>query len=117
MNRRSPNDEAPPEPSQPGVGPLQKLTPHQLQGWLEKRPDWRVEEGHHLLRTYRFPDFVSALDRIQQIGAVAETLDHHPDLELSWGRVGVKIFTHSVDGLTDADLQLAAGIEALEGSQ
>ncbi|MCA1734348.1 MAG: 4a-hydroxytetrahydrobiopterin dehydratase, partial [Acidobacteria bacterium] len=39
------------------------------------------------------------------------TEGHHPDLELAWGRVGVKIFTHKIDGLTESDFVLAAKIE------
>jgi 4a-hydroxytetrahydrobiopterin dehydratase len=38
---------------------------------------------------------------------------HHPDIELGWGRVGVTIFTHKIDGLTESDFILAAKVEKL----
>jgi 4a-hydroxytetrahydrobiopterin dehydratase len=74
---------------------------------------WAVEREHHLSREYRFSDFAGALAFVNRIGEVAEAEGHHPDLELGWGRVGVKIFTHAIDGLTESDFVLAAKIERL----
>jgi 4a-hydroxytetrahydrobiopterin dehydratase len=117
MNLGQPADETSPEEPAPAVDRQTKVSSEQIDNWLESRPDWRVEERHHLVRSYRFADFVSALERIHRIGAVAEALGHHPDLELSWGRVGVKIYTHSVDGLTAVDFQLATRIDGLEQAE
>jgi 4a-hydroxytetrahydrobiopterin dehydratase len=39
---------------------------------------------------------------------VAEEQGHHPDIYLSWGKVGLKIWTHKIDGLTESDFILAA---------
>jgi 4a-hydroxytetrahydrobiopterin dehydratase len=50
---------------------------------------------------------------VVRIGAVAEEQGHHPDLTLSWGRVGVTINTHKIDGLTESDFILGAKIERL----
>jgi 4a-hydroxytetrahydrobiopterin dehydratase len=74
---------------------------------------WSVENEHHLAKEFRFADFAGALALVNRIGAVAEAEGHHPDLELGWGRVGVKIFTHAVDGLTESDFVLAAKIDRL----
>lgn len=76
---------------------------------------WSVEAGHHLASEYRFSDFAAGLAFVNRIGEVAEREGHHPDLELSWGRVGVKIWTHAIDGLTESDFVLAAKIDALAG--
>ena len=54
-----------------------------------------------------------ALDLVNRIGALAEEQGHHPDLHLAWGRVGVEIWTHKIDGLTESDFILAAKIDAL----
>jgi 4a-hydroxytetrahydrobiopterin dehydratase len=76
---------------------------------------WRlVGDGHHLERAYDFPDFVSALAFTNAVGAVAEEADHHPDIQLRWGRVVLSVFTHKIDGLTESDFILAARIEELE---
>jgi 4a-hydroxytetrahydrobiopterin dehydratase len=76
-------------------------------------PGWDVVDGHHLNRTFVFPDFRTALDFVNRVGAVAEQEGHHPDLYLAWGKVGVKIWTHKIDGLTESDFILAAKIESL----
>ncbi len=73
---------------------------------------WRVNAGHHLEKQYRFPDFASALAFVNRVGAIAEQQGHHPDLELGWGRVAIRIFTHAIDGLTESDFILAARADA-----
>ena len=74
---------------------------------------WRVEGGHHLARDFAFDDFAGALAFTNAVGALAEEQDHHPDLHLAWGRVGVRIWTHAIDGLTESDFVLAAKIDRL----
>ena len=98
-------------PCRGGAPPMKQP---QINEWLSKlTSDWRVAGDHHLEREYRFPDFKTALDFVNRIGAIAESEGHHPDLELAWGRVGVTIFTHKIDGLTESDFILAAKIETL----
>lgn len=75
--------------------------------------DWDVVEDHHLVKEYRFPDFATALAFVNRVGAVAETEGHHPDIELTWGRVAIKIWTHAIDGLTESDFVLAAKADAV----
>lgn len=60
-----------------------------------------------LRRTYTYDDFAGALAAVVRIGAVAEELDHHPDIDIRWNRVILVIVTHSAGGVTDADLELA----------
>jgi 4a-hydroxytetrahydrobiopterin dehydratase len=50
---------------------------------------------------------------INAIGFVAEAADHHPDLEVSWAKVTVRLSTHSAGGITDKDIALAREIERL----
>jgi 4a-hydroxytetrahydrobiopterin dehydratase len=75
--------------------------------------DWQVVDGHHLEKTYRFPDFQQALDFTNRIGALAEEVNHHPDVCLGWGRVKVTLWTHKIDGLADADFVWAAKADRL----
>ena len=72
---------------------------------------WKVVKQHHLGKTFLFPDFRSALDFVNRVGAVAEELGHHPDLHLGWGRVDVETWTHDAGGLTEKDYDLAARID------
>ena len=51
---------------------------------------------------------MSGLDFVNRVAAIAEEEGHHPDIELRWGAVNLKIFTHKIDGLTYSDFVLAA---------
>jgi 4a-hydroxytetrahydrobiopterin dehydratase len=92
----------------PCRGKVPPLAPERSSELLGHLDGWRVVDGHHLAKEYRFPDFARALALVNAIGSVAEAQNHHPDLELAWGRVGVKIWTHAIDGLTESDFVLAA---------
>ncbi|UCD22976.1 MAG: 4a-hydroxytetrahydrobiopterin dehydratase [Gemmatimonadota bacterium] len=69
---------------------------------------WRVVEEHHLEKEYHFKDFATALAFTNAIAEIAEEQGHHPDIHLTWGKVGLKIWTHKIDGLTESDFILAA---------
>jgi len=98
-------------PCKGGVPPLEG---EELAGLLaELGGGWRAVEEHHLEKAFEFDDFVGALEFVNRVGRLAEEQGHHPDLHLSWGRVGVEIWTHKIDGLTESDFVLAAKIEAL----
>jgi len=75
---------------------------------------WTVVQEQHLEKQYRFQNFREALAFTNQIGELAEAQNHHPDLHLAWGKVGVTLWTHSVNGLTKSDFVMAAKIEALD---
>ena len=74
---------------------------------------WKIIDEHHLSAHFSFPNFVQALAFTNSIGKIAEEEGHHPDILLSWGRVGVSIWTHKIDGLTKSDFILAAKIDGL----
>ena len=98
-------------PCRGGVPPLSGDALTQLHRQLDA--EWRLEGEHHLERTFRFPDFRTALAFTNRVGALAEEQQHHPDLELAWGRVVVRIWTHKIDGLTESDFYFAAKVDAL----
>jgi 4a-hydroxytetrahydrobiopterin dehydratase len=95
-------------PCRGGVPPLKG---EQLEKMKAQTPEWSVVDEHHLERVFKFPDFKTALNFVNRVGAIAEQEGHHPDLYLAWGKVGVKIWTHKIDGLTDSDFVLAAKID------
>lgn len=100
-------------PCKGGVPPLEGRELEDLQ--RELGSGWKVVDGHHLEKTFEFEDFRSALAFTNRVGELAEEQGHHPDLHLSWGRVGVEIWTHKIDGLTESDFVLAAKVEELYG--
>ncbi len=83
--------------------PLSNL---ELTNFLAEYPQWEPE-GHGLSQLYGFKDFVSALAFVNAVGALAHAHDHHPDVQLSWGKVKVYWSTHDTGGLSDFDLKLA----------
>jgi 4a-hydroxytetrahydrobiopterin dehydratase len=82
-------------------------------GLLPSVPAWSAVDGKRIEREFRFPDFKSALAFAVRVGAVAEAENHHPDLLVAWGKVGVVLTTHSAGGLTGNDFALAGKIDAL----
>ncbi len=97
-------------PCRGGVPPLKGA---ELEALRRQLPTWQVVNEHHLEKSFKFPDFVRALEFTNRVGQLAEEQGHHPDICLAWGRVDIKIWTHKIDGLTESDFILAAKIEKL----
>ena len=98
-------------PCRGGVPPL---TPEEANPLLEQLGNgWEVIENHHLAKSYDFPDFMQALAFTNRVGEMAEQQGHHPDIHLAWGRVGITVWTHKIDGLTESDFVFAAKCDAV----
>jgi 4a-hydroxytetrahydrobiopterin dehydratase len=76
------------------------------QRFLTQHPAWSLEGGA-LYRRVRFSSYADGLGFAVALGLVAERRDHHPELTVAWGSVGVAWSTHDVGGLSDLDLELA----------
>jgi len=101
-------------PCRGGVTPLKGKELADMHSQLPEFAHWNVIDEHHIVRSYKFPDFKSALDFVNRVGAIAEEQGHHPDIMLAWGKVEVTTWTHKVDGLTESDFVLAAKIDRLQ---
>lgn len=97
-------------PCRGGVPPLKG---EELQKLAKQVPEWNVIDGHHITRTFAFPDFRQALDFVNKVGELAESQGHHPDIFLAWGKAEITTWTHKINGLTESDFILAAKIEKL----
>ena len=95
----------------PCEGGIPALTPDQMTPLLAQLDGWSVEGGQKLKKTYTFPDFVQALAFVNRAGEIAEAEGHHPDLYLTWGKVGVELTTHAIGGLSENDFILAAKLD------
>ena len=73
---------------------------------------WSIADGK-LTAEFTFPDFLTALKFTNTVGALAEAEEHHPDIHLAWGKVGIVTWTHSVGGLSENDFILAAKIQEI----
>lgn len=98
-------------PCKGGVPPLKGQALTDLSARLGN--GWKVIDEHHLTKEFKFKDFVQALEFTNKVGALAEAQNHHPDIALSWGKVGLTIWTHKIDGLTESDFVWAAKAESL----
>jgi len=89
--------------------PLKGDDLQQLSGQLDG--NWKVVNEHHLERDFSFQDFRQALDFTNRVGEIAEKENHHPDIFLTYGKVGLKLWTHNIDGLSANDFILAAKVD------
>ncbi|ELZ53429.1 MULTISPECIES: 4a-hydroxytetrahydrobiopterin dehydratase [Halorubrum] len=107
----SPLADEPVEPAGDDADPLEgdEYADH----FAELGDAWEVVDDHHLEASYEFPDFETALAFTNEIGELAEREWHHPDISLSWGEVGVELWSHEVGGLTRADFVMAAKMDRL----
>jgi 4a-hydroxytetrahydrobiopterin dehydratase len=87
-----------------------RLSSREVSDRLGQVSGWSVEAGK-LSKTFTFDDFMGAVDFVNRVARVAESQGHHPDLQVSWGRVVVDLTTHSAGGLTSKDFELAALID------
>ncbi|HEX2037293.1 MAG TPA: 4a-hydroxytetrahydrobiopterin dehydratase [Chloroflexota bacterium] len=97
----------------PCEGGTPPLTAEQVKPLLAQLDGWEVEEGKKLTKSFRFDNFVQAVDFVNAITPVAEAEGHHPDLYVRWGEVRVYLWTHAIDGLSENDFILASKIDRL----
>ncbi|HEY5366667.1 MAG TPA: 4a-hydroxytetrahydrobiopterin dehydratase [Casimicrobiaceae bacterium] len=75
-------------------------------------PDWSVTDGA-LVRSYTFDDFHHTMAFVNAVAWIAHREDHHPDLDVGYGRCTLRWSTHSAGGITRNDFICAARVEAL----
>jgi len=73
---------------------------------------WQTD-NNKLTKIFTFADFASALNFVNKIGQLAESANHHPDIELSYGKVVVHLSTHETGGVSDKDEKLAKEIDKI----
>ena len=82
----------------------------QIAEHLKALAGWYYEDGW-IRRVYKTDGWPTTLMLVNAIGYLAEAAYHHPDLAVTWGRVTVKLSTHSAGGITEKDFALARRIE------
>lgn len=89
---------------------MDKLSAEQFAA-AEGLQDWRVV-GWQACTVFRTGDFATGLRLVDEIGRLAEEADHHPDLNLRYPLLEVRLATHSESALTDKDVTLARQVSA-----
>jgi 4a-hydroxytetrahydrobiopterin dehydratase len=93
------------------VPPLNKVEAEVL---AKQTPGWSVsEDAKELRREFKFKNFAQALAFTNKVGDIAESEGHHPDIEMGWGYVRIKLTTHAIKGLSENDFIVAAKIDLL----
>lgn len=82
--------------------------------FLAGHPAWTID-GENLSRTFEFSDFVQSIGFVSKVARSAEEAFHHPDIDIRWNRVTIRLSTHDEGGLTAKDTNLAKAIEELAG--
>src|SRR5580693_2360673 len=90
-----------------------KLEPGAVEAFLSTHEGWARTGPDALSRAYSFADFSAALGFVVRVGLAAEKKDHHPDIELGWGKARVRWSTHDAGGITALDLELAEMTDSL----
>ena len=91
---------------------MERLGEEQIAAVLVDLPEWQLEDDA-LVRTWRFADFVHAVEFVEVVAQVAEDLQHHPDIDIRYNKVTLRLSTHSAGGLTTNDVGLAARLDGL----
>jgi 4a-hydroxytetrahydrobiopterin dehydratase len=90
---------------------MARLSDQEIEQALTESDGWS-REGDAIVKEFDRGDFAGSVDFVNAIAPSAEEMNHHPDLEISWSKVKVKITTHSEGGLTGNDFELARKVDA-----
>jgi 4a-hydroxytetrahydrobiopterin dehydratase len=91
---------------------MARLSDEEIEESLSGLHGW-AREGDAIERDFKLEDFKGSVGFVNRLTPVAEEMNHHPDLAVSWDTVTVTVTTHSEGGLTANDFELARRIEAL----
>lgn len=87
------------------------LSDQEIQDRLAGLDGWSLE-GRRIVREFELDDFVGSVRFVDSLVEPAEEMNHHPDVAISWNKVTVAITNHAEGGLTEADFDLAAKVNA-----
>jgi len=92
----------------------------EIHKYLKKVDGWDVKENqdksYFLKKNYKFKNFIESQNFVNEVGKIAETESHHPDIHFGWGYAQIIIFTHSIKGLAESDFILASKIDQIKNN-
>jgi 4a-hydroxytetrahydrobiopterin dehydratase len=88
-----------------------RLSEEEVENALIELPEWELQ-GRDIMRVYEFKNFGESIEFVNSVAALAEAANHHPDIDIRWNKVRVKLSTHSKGGLTKLDFELAEKLDA-----
>ncbi len=90
---------------------MARSTPARIATFLASHPDWQLD-GTAIVRTYAHTDFVEAMGFVTRVALLAERAGHHPDIDIRWNTVVLRLSTHSEGGVTERDFDLVDAIDS-----
>ncbi len=98
-------------PCRGGTAPL---TIEGAAGYRGQVPEWALtQDATRIERHFKFANFAEALKFVNQVGDLAESEGHHPDIAFGWGYAHLTLYTHKIKGLHENDFIMAAKIDRL----
>ena len=91
---------------------MKRLSDAELAAGLVALPEWS-QDGGQIVRVYGFETYAHGALFVAAVASIADRMDHHPDLTLTYRRVEMRTSTHDADGITALDLELARRAEFL----
>jgi 4a-hydroxytetrahydrobiopterin dehydratase len=88
------------------------LSDEEIKDRLSGLDGWE-RAGDALVKEFKLDDFKGSVDFVNRLTPLAEEMNHHPDLEISWNKVRVSLSTHSQGGITENDFELAGKIDGV----
>ncbi len=91
---------------------MPKLSDDEVQSHMAKLPGW-TRVGDALTKTFPFRDFAHAMTFVNQVAELAESVKHHPDIDIRYSKVTLTLTTHDSGGLTQHDIDLATSSDGV----
>ncbi len=91
---------------------MQRLTDEEIDERVNRLPGW-TRKVNAIEKTYHFKNFLRAMWFANAVGYIAESMNHHPDINIHYNEVRLTNWTHVTGGLTQLDFVLAEKIDAL----
>ena len=92
----------------------ERLSDLDIQRALGKLGGW-ARRGDALHKTYKFRTFRGGIDFVNRAAAIADRMDHHPDIDIRYTKITCTLSTHSAGGITQKDLTLAGELDSVAG--
>jgi 4a-hydroxytetrahydrobiopterin dehydratase len=98
---------------QPCEGNVPALKEAEIKKLLQEVSSWEIRSGH-VFKQFKFRDFKEAISFVNKVADIAEQEGHHPDITVNYNKVGIELWTHAINGLSENDFILAAKIDKVK---
>ena len=96
----------------PCKGDTPPLAMEQANALLNQIPSWSIKNGH-VFKQFKFKNFKESMEFVNKVAEIAELENHHPNITISYNRVGIELWTHAINGLSENDFIIPAKIDKI----